>query len=263
MQFTFDLISDLHLAPKDAFEWAGLATSPLCVVAGDISMDVEIVRETLEKLGQCYQAVFYIDGNNEHRYTLDSLDESYSILDDAIAGIDNVVFLQDNCAIVNNVAFIGTNGWWTYDLDPSIDDEQCRLWYCDVMDVGMSVTGAIHSMAYNDVAYLRNSIKKLQTHPEVDSIVLVTHTVPNLSLIDHDLEITSTYKFNVMGNSLMPLVLDSDTENKVKTWCFGHYHGPVDRDINNIRYVNNCRGRVEDSADWAPTYYPKRIVLDV
>ena len=111
MQFTFDLISDLHLGPKDTFDWTGLATSPLCVVAGDISTDVEIVRDTLEHLGQCYQAVFYIDGNNEHRYSLDSINDSYNILEQAIAGLENVVFLQDNCVIVNNVAFIGTNGW--------------------------------------------------------------------------------------------------------------------------------------------------------
>jgi predicted phosphohydrolase len=263
MQFTFDLISDLHLAAKDTFDWTGLATSPVCIVAGDIAMDVEIVKETLEHLGQCYQAVFYIDGNNEHRYNLDSISQSYNILGEAIADIDNVVFLQDNCVIVNGVAIVGTNGWWTYDLDPGIDDEQCRLWYCDVMDVSMSVTGAIHSLAYNDVAYLRNSIKTLQTHPEVRSIVLVTHTVPSVSLIEHDIEITSTYKFNVMGNSIMQMVLDSDTENKVKTWCFGHYHNPIDQYQHGIRYVNNCRGRVEGSAQWSPTYYPKRIVVDV
>ena len=261
MQFTFDLISDLHLGPTDTFDWTGLATSPVCVVAGDIATDVEIVRETLEHLSKCYHAVFYIDGNNEHRYNLDSLGDSYNILQEAIAGIENVVFLQDNCVIVNNVAIIGTNGWWTYDLDSSIDDEQCRLWYCDVMDVGMPVTGAIHSMAYNDAAYLSNTIKKLQTHPEVKSIVIVTHTVPEVKLIEHDIEITSTYKFNVMGNSIMPIVLDTDTEKKIHTWCFGHYHGSVDQNVNGIRYVNNCRGRVEDSTEWSPTYYPKRIVI--
>ena len=112
------------MAAKDKFDWTGLATSPMCIVAGDISTDVEIVRETLEHLGQCYQAVFYIDGNNEHRYSLDSISDSYNILEEAIADIDNVVFLQDNCVIVNGVAIVGTNGWWTYDLDPSIDDEQ-------------------------------------------------------------------------------------------------------------------------------------------
>jgi hypothetical protein len=263
MQFTFDLISDLHLGPTDTFDWTGLATSPICVVAGDIAQDVEIVRETLEHLSQCYQAVFYIDGNNEHRFSLDSISDSYNILEEAIAGIEKVVFLQDNCVIINGVAFVGANGWWTFDFDPGISEEQCRLWYCDVMDVGMPVAAAVHGLAYNDVAYLRNSIKKLQTHSDVKSIVLVTHTVPTPDLVDHDVDITSTYKFNVMGNSLMQMVLESDTENKVKTWCFGHYHGSIDQRIDRVRYVNNCRGRVEDQNNWTPVYHPRRIVIDV
>jgi hypothetical protein len=28
-----------------------------------------------------------------------------------------------------------------------------------------------------------------------------------------------------------------------------------------VRYVNNCKGRQEDSG-WTPTYYPKRISID-
>jgi hypothetical protein len=68
MQFNFDLISDLHLGPHETFDWTDQATSPVCVVAGDISRDIEVTKETLEHLGKCYQAVFYIDGNNEFRY---------------------------------------------------------------------------------------------------------------------------------------------------------------------------------------------------
>lgn len=263
MQVTFDLISDLHLTATDTFDWTGQATSPLCVVAGDISDDVEIVRDTLQHLGQCYQAVFYIDGNNEHRFSLDSITDSYGVLQQAIVGIKNVVFLQNNCVIVNNVAFIGTNGWWTFDMDPRIDEEQCRQWYCDTMHVSLPVATAVHSLAYNDAAYLSNSIKKLQTHKDITSIVVVTHTVPRIELIGHDIDLDHTHKFNVMGNSVMEVVLDQDTEHKVKTWCFGHYHNSVDRDIDGVRYVNNCRGRHNDSSGWAQPYYPRRIVIDV
>jgi predicted phosphohydrolase len=232
-------------------------------VAGDISNDVEIVRETLQHLGQCYLAVLYIDGNNEHRFNLDSITDSYGILQQAIAGIKNVVFLQNNCVIVNNVAFIGTNGWWTFDMDPRIDEEQCRQWYCNEMNVGLPVATAVHGLAYNDATYLSSTIKKLQTHKDVTSIVVVTHTVPKIELIEHDIDLDHTYKFNVMGNSVIEVVLDQDTEHKVKTWCFGHYHSSVDRDIDGVRYVNNCRGRPDDSSKWAQSYYPRRIVIDV
>ena len=59
----------------------------------------------------------------------------------------------------------------------------------------------------------------------------------------------------------MQLALDEDTENKIKVWCFGHYHKGVDRNHNGIRYVNNCRGR-GDTAWRQAAYYPKRITVD-
>ena len=261
MQFNFDLISDLHLGPHDTFDWSGQATSTVCIVAGDISRDVEVVRETLEHLGKCYQAVFYIDGNNEHRYNLDIITESYQILENAVSNIPNVIFLQNNCVIINGVAILGTNGWWTWDFDENIDEEQCKLWWSDVMKTRYDTTTEINSLAYADVAYLINSVNKLQKHPDIKRIVIVTHTVPNLDLINHDVSIASTYAFNKMGNSLMSLVLDEDTENKIKTWCFGHYHNSIDCDFGGVRYVNNCKGRDED-AEWNSAYNPKRITID-
>ena len=65
-----------------------------------------------------------------------------------------------------------------------------------------------------------------------------------------------------MGNKHLQLVLNEDTENKIHTWCFGHYHKSVDRTLGGIRYVNNCRGRGE--SEWCQVaYYPKRITVEL
>ena len=78
MTMAFDLISDLHLESWDEqLNFTGQATSPVCVVAGDISRDPVTVKKFLKHLSDCYAAVFYIDGNDEHRYYLENLDESY------------------------------------------------------------------------------------------------------------------------------------------------------------------------------------------
>lgn len=261
MHLSFDLISDLHLDSHETLDWTGQATSTICVVAGDISRDLEVVKQTLTHLGQCYNAVFYIDGNNEHRHHLDTLDHSYLMLEKAIANIPNVVFLQNNCVIISGVAIIGTNGWWTWDLDDNIDPVQCKLWWTDVMKTRRASAERIHALAEQDALYMINSIRRLQKHPDVKRIVVVTHTVPFKDLISHDLRITDTYEFNKMGNRLMMLALDEDSENKIDTWCFGHYHDSVDQKFSGIRYVNNCRGRAED-ADWQPAFYPKRITIN-
>ena len=78
---TFDLISDLHLETWDEdLNLSGQATSPVCVVAGDIARDHILVKKFLKHLSECYAAVFYIDGNDEHRFQLGDLGASYSKL---------------------------------------------------------------------------------------------------------------------------------------------------------------------------------------
>ena len=263
MKLAFDLISDLHIETWDQdFDWTGLPTSMVCVVAGDISRDRETVIKTLTHLGQCYRAVFYIDGNDEHRYSLDNLGESYQTLARQIKKIPNVTYLQDNMCIVDGVAFLGTNGWWTYDMDPEIDYDQSRRWFRERYQINELEVNNVEAMAFNDYAYLAKSVERLQTHQDVKKIVLVTHTVPSVELVDHDLEITGTYRLNCTGNSHILKVFEYDSERKISTWCFGHYHNDADHVIAGVRFVNNCRGR--GHTPWSKSvYYPKRIEVDL
>lgn len=264
MQFAFDLISDLHVETWDSFDWTGQPTAPYCVVAGDVSRDRERVIETLEHLGDCYAGVFYIDGNDEHRSTMSDLGKSYQSLSQQlkqINSINNVVYMQDNVVIVNGVALLATNGWWSYDFDPSIDRQETQRWYEQYLNITESVSSVIPGIAYRDASYLMNSVSRLQTHPDVKSIVLISHTVPSAWLIEHDLDLSGTYRFNCLGNQHLELALDSDTEHKIKAWCFGHYHKNVDRISDGIRYVNNPRGR--GNTPWSQNvYYPKRIEIE-
>lgn len=263
MQFTFDLISDLHIETWDQFDWTHQPTSPFCVVAGDVARDPAILRQTLTHLGECYKGgVFYIDGNDEHRYSLDDLGASYRDLSQLVNNIPNVTYMQDNIIIVNGVAIVATNGWWSYDMNPSLDLSQSYAWYANKMQVSSSVAESITGISYNDTAYVMNSVQKLQTHRDVKSIVIITHTVPSTQIIAHDLDLVDTWRYNTMGTDHMQISLEKDTEKKVKVWCFGHYHKGVDRDINGVRYVNNCRGR-GDTEFKQQVYYPKRISIEI
>jgi len=261
MSFAFDLISDLHRETWDDFDWTGQATSPYCVLAGDIARDRGLVIDTLTHLSKCYQAIFYIDGNDEHRYYYADLNDSYADLVRKIKKIPNVVFLQDNVVVVDGVAILGTHGWWTYDLDPSIDAEQTALWFQDQCKVSSLVARSVGRLAITDATYMSSSIKRLQTHGDVQKIVCVTHTVPSSNLIAHDINLADTLQFNTMGNSLMMQALAADTEKKLHTWCFGHYHGSVDQIRQGVRFVNNCRGR-GDTDYKKYVYHPLRITVD-
>jgi hypothetical protein len=37
-----------------------------------------------------------------------------------------VVYLQDNVVVINGVAILGTNGWWGFDFDNTIDPEAVK-----------------------------------------------------------------------------------------------------------------------------------------
>ena len=81
MNFSFDLISDLHIETWGSrFDWTGQPTSQYCVVAGDIARDRALVIDALEHLGTVYQGVFYIDGNDEHKDYGGNLSQSYKEL---------------------------------------------------------------------------------------------------------------------------------------------------------------------------------------
>ena len=262
MTFAFDLISDLHIETWDHFDWTHQATSPYCVIAGDIARDRKTVIDTLRHLGQCYQAVFYVDGNDEHVHQYENIPESYNELVKKIQRIPNVVFLQDNVVVIDGVAILGTNGWWTYDFDLGIDAEQTSLWFQDKAQVSAACARTVGRMATTDATYMVTSVKRLQHHDDVKKIVCVTHTVPNSSLIAHDIDLSGSMKFNTMGNSFMMQTLNADIKSKLHTWCFGHYHGSIDQSRSGVRFVNNCRGR-GDTAYSQFVYHPRRIVIDV
>ncbi len=261
MSFAFDLISDLHIETWPEFDWADQATSPFCVVAGDIARDRITVKKTLAHLSSCYQAVFYIDGNDEHFHYFDNLSASYTDLIAEIERIPNVVYLQDNVVVIDGVAILGTNGWFGFDFDLDIDPDQAMLWCQEKYNLPPAAIQNILRLANNDAAYMVSSIKRLQTHNDVKKIVMVTHTVPDPALISHDIELNGSMRFNTMGNRYMMQALGADTEHKIHTWCFGHYHGSIDQVRSNVRFVNNCRGR-GDTKYSQYAYYPRRIVID-
>lgn len=262
MTIAFDLISDLHVETwNEEFDWSNRATSAHCLVIGDVSRDRDTLVKCLTHLGQCYQAVFYIDGNDEHRDHRHDLGASYNDLARRINSIKNIVYLQDNVVVVDGVAILGTNGWWGFDFDMGIDPTESALWYQEKESLDVSAIKGIRGMATTDANYMIASVKRLQTHVDVKRIVMATHTVPQPALIAHDIDLDGSLRFNTMGNRFMHHALAMDVEKKIHTWCFGHYHGSVDQLRDGVRYVNNARGRGDTKySNWV--YHPKRIVID-
>ena len=228
MKIGFDLISDLNLS-EDNFDWEGKVTSLFCIVAGNISNDLAIVEKTLSQLSDLYQRVFYIDGALEHT-NLDNYYDTIGIIQGICDTLENVVYLHDNIAILNDIAIVGCNGWNNC-KQPESDEDALRL----------------NAVAFQDVVYLTRTIQKLQVYNDVEKILVVTSTVPSDDVCFGDM-ITD------METPHPVLCLMNDTENKVKMWAFGSYENTVSNLLNDIQYVNNgCFNK--------KPYWAKRIEL--
>lgn len=228
----FDLISDLNLSPENQFNWEGKATSLYCIIAGNISYDVPTIVKTLNILSRYYQGVFYVLGALEYQ-DVDDIPIRTNQLINACGRIKNVAVLHQNVVIIDGVAILGANGW-----------------YGNTLPTDEATEEKIDVHRYEDLAYLKNSLDKLQKHLDVKKILMVTNSVPNTELYYREVPIF------VENQMSLDLVLFADTERKISHWAFGTHKKIVDTTINGINYFNNPKLGKEP-------YWAKRIEVTI
>lgn len=214
--FYVDLISDLHLTDSDTFDWEGKSTSLFCVVAGNISDDLEVLHRTLKHLGDNYRGVFYIDGSLEHS-DLSEYDSRILSIRKICDSLNNVVYLHNHVVILNGIAFVGVNGWYgnRKQLNEPEDAEYIEMYKKD------------------EVNYLSNTIKQLQGHDEVNKIIIISNSMPSKYLG------FNSPKVNFPDDENLALSLLFDYGVMVKAWLFGTDDIDVDVEVGSRRFVNN------------------------
>ena len=240
----------------DQLAWSGLGTSLVCVIAGDVSRSWQETFDHVVSISKHYRHVIFIEGNHEHdmqphiKYNCDQLYEKFK-------QYSNITYLHKGSIILDNTAFIGCNGWWTFDFaEPEISREQ--VWN-HMLSQGFTdmYQSEILLSAKEDAQTLVNIIKVFDQDPNIQNIVVVTHTSPlkRYSWIPHGADPANIAR---CGSSLLTQCLQHNTNGKIKTWCFGHVHQEIDEVISGIRFVCHPRGM---PAEGRQIYYPKLIVV--
>jgi hypothetical protein len=256
MNFSFDLISDLNLAPGQMIDWYGKPTSLQCIVNGNISSDIPTVIQTLEHLQTVYDTVLYLDGMLEHCHNYKNSQSNYSRLQHEIDQLEGVVFLNNNIIMLESTVIIATNGWSTFNFD--IENHEPTIQHLhNSGQIDFEQSDYITHLAHIDQAYLMKSVDGLQQVSDVENIIVITNAVPFPSLINHD-KTLSPYDINRYGSLGLTSTLDLDINRKIHTWIFGRYQGDMDVIYDGIRYVNNTFV----SGD-LNIYYPKRIEITI
>lgn len=229
--FSIDVISDLNLSKSDIFDWTGHPTSLFCMIAGGISADIDVIKTVLEHLSSMYRGVFYIDGRLEHENYGD-VDHRIEELHEICKSLKNVIYMHNHVVILNGIALVAANGWFTNKVPEStLDDET-----------------AIDVLKTNDLGYLSNTIKSLQRHKDAKKIIVMTSCAPSQYLLFDSND-------SIFGQKIEPaLSLLMDNRGKVSTWIFGGSQLLVDTVMSDRRFVNNPKISGQP-------YWPKRVVI--
>lgn len=257
----FDLISDLHVdqwPSNQHIDWNGLGTSLIAVIAGDISRDLDLTYRTVVDISKHYRHVIYVDGNHEHN-DRSGINERRIEIRDKFSKYRNITYLYRETIILDNTAFIGSNGWYSYDFcEPMVSKQECVHSLVHQKGKSQDLIFEQWEMAMEDADYIRNTVNICSTDITVKNIVLVTHTVPNRNLLWLPESNEDIYLVGEQGSSYLEGVIRADVNNKVKNWCFGHLHSPCDTVINGVRYVSNPRG-IPAHRTAKHIYYPQLI----
>lgn len=238
MTFNFDLISDLNLEKDEQIDLRGKQTSIFCIVSGNVSSDRNTLVSALSHISECYRAVFYIDGPLDHTGYEDDIESSYRDLETKLSQLKNFTFLHNRVIVLDEYAIVGTNGWASMDINPEYDYWQTSEW-CSNNDVSEVFFENANMGAVSDAKYLGGTIETLQTHKNVEKIIVVTGAIPLYDLVKHDIKLNKTPLVNLKGNSFLSCALGEDLEDKITTWCFSSYSYPIDTVLLNVRWITN------------------------
>lgn len=262
MSFKFDLISDLHeefWSENEQINWEGIGTSLIAVILGDISYDLDKTYKTIIDISKHYKYVIFVDGNHEHGYQA-NFQEHNSILKSKLSKYSNIAFLNRSAIVVDGIAFVGANGWWTFDFaEPEVSREDAYWYLLNNNYYSEPYLQEVLASAREDAAVMSEIVTKLTGDRAVKEIVILTHTSPNPQFIAKTQE-QHIAQYGRCGSSYLNNVLSYDTNAKIKTWCFGHIHQEVDQVVDNIRYICHPRGRKDDCPQNL-FYYPKMVKL--
>lgn len=253
----FDLVSDIHLEHwNNNYDFQKDKKSDLLVVAGDVSDNPDLTYEWLVTVSSEYKQILFIDGNHEHQGTGFEIEKVNEKIKDMSSTVPNLHYLSSKPYVKDDVAIIGTNGWWDFKIgEPYVPRSYSFEHICK--HFGQNTAIKILKQSTVEYAKMVNWLSEYQYNDNIKSIVCITHTLPVKRAISWAVYPPIQKAVGCYGNSLMeelPIYFD-----KIKAWCFGHNHDQQEFIQNTVTYHSNPRGRPEDFN--RETYKPKTIFL--
>lgn len=263
------LVSDLHLefsdfvVPKDDCD--------VLILAGDILLADYVKRSDDSDYGQRFRAfidrcandfphVIYIAGN--HEFYGGNFVGSLNDLRDVCGQYNNFYFLEDDVALINDVAFVGSTLWTDLNKRDPLTVHAVGGMMNDYHRIRNDGAGYRKLQASDTLNRHDRSLKYIKTvvaNANDDAkIVVVTHHSPSFQSC-HEMYKDDSIMNGAFHNELSDYVVD---QPKIKLWVHGHTHNYCDYMIGDTRVVCNPRGyesyRGKENTGWNPN-----LVLEV
>ncbi len=257
-----DIISDLHIEQWDSsienkypsgkiknFPYNVNKKSNILIIAGDISDNLEISLEYLNKLSEKYDSILFVDGNHEHTlkypnlYTIDEIQNKLNKLNK-----QNIYYLPKTHIVINNTVIFGICGWWDYNNQ----NKDCILENKDYFkgwinhfteNDNLEFINNVIKRSTDEYLYLKKYIELYNDDNNINNIIVVSHTIPLFEYLKNDNIENSNKKSNGCNSKFKEII---DNNKKISHWIFGHTHEQIEFNYNNINFICHPRGRPED-----------------
>jgi len=262
------IFSDLHLE----FSYLHLPVTEnesktILVLAGDVGIASKpsTFGPFITEMSERFQDVVYVLGNHEHYYGSinRSIDKIRSELH-YIGGIHNVHILEDDLVRINDITFIGSTLWTSFDRGNPLTMNSVEHTMNDYKIIRCGSTADPYARKFkpnqayytflNSINYIFPTIEKEKEKGQ--KVVVVTHMAPSLQSIAPQFR-TGALSDN---NGAYASDLDHDImEAKPDVMIHGHTHVSFDYNIGETRILCNPRGYVTDNPkdlnpDFDPTF---------
>ena len=241
--------SDLHLEfikPQNMARFLKqipIGLDEICILAGDIGNPYNTnYYKFINFININFKKSFIITGNHEY-YNKKQMNDTDIYLEKYFEKYGNISFLNNKFEIYNGYCFIGTTLW-------------------------SKITNPEHEI--NDVYNIQNfDYKKYNIkHEECvefltktvelnNNCVVISHHVPSFSLTDDKYKIPSLMPYQQWFNCDMDDFIEKN-QDKLKCWIYGHTHVPSNKIINDIPFLCNPIGYIDENET---TDFTKSITL--
>jgi predicted phosphohydrolase len=188
----------------------------------------------MEFISNSFKKSFVIAGNHEYYNKTNSIYETNTFLKKYFEQFDNISFLNNQYEHYDNKCFVGTTLWSKVTNPVNEINDMYQIPNFDYTQ---------YNKLHNDsVAFLTNALD------QNNNCIVITHHVPSTQLIDIKYKTQRMIPYHQWFYCNMDELIYMN-RNKIKCWIYGHTHTPSNCVINNIPFLCNPIGYMNENKD--------------